>query len=516
MQSDTETEVLIVGAGPTGLTLACELLAAGIPFRIIDAAPTPVHESRALAIQARTLEVLERSGVTPALVDEGDRALAIALHARGRTIPFALFDDAVTETAYPFILFLSQARTEAILLERLQDQGVRIERGTRLEDLSQDADRVTVVVDGPEGRSTTTARYVVGCDGAHSAVRARTGIMFAGRSFPQTFVIGDLTVDRLDARRVHAFVATTGLLFFFPLGEPAPWRMLGMLPRGGPAEALDLEALQATADAYVAEAGDAPLTLSDPKWITGFTIQSRRATRFREGRVFLAGDAAHIHSPAGGQGMNTGIQDAVNLGWKLAQVIGGAAPDSLLDTYETERMPVARDLLRMTDRLFRMATSSNRLVAALRPRVAPVALGIATRSALVRRIAFRTLSEIALHYRGSVLSGDDGPRGPVLRAGDRLPDLEVLADGERVDVRRAIPTPGYLLLAFGSPHTGELEPLVQTVIVVDEQDAAARARFGFGPGHAATVLIRPDGYIACRSVGPEQAELREFLGRWAA
>ena len=519
MDAAPQHDVVIVGAGPTGLTLACELAAAGITFRIIDAAPTSVHESRALAIQARTLEVLERSGVTPALVAEGARALAVALHTPGRVVPFALFGDAIADTAYPFILFLSQARTEAILLARLREQGIEVERGTRLEQVSQDADGVRFTATGPAGRTTGTARFLVGCDGAHSAVRTGAGIPFAGRSFPQTFAIGDLEVDGLEPDRVHTFVARSGMLFFFPLGEPTTWRMLGMLPGGAPAGALDLADLQATVDTYVGESKGDRLSLRDPVWITAFTIQSRRATRFREGRVFLAGDAAHIHSPAGGQGMNTGIQDAVNLGWKLAQVLRGDAPDALLDTYEAERMPVARDLLRMTDRLFGLATSANPLIATARPRIAPFALRIANRSALVRRIAFRTLSEIALNYRRSALSRDEGARRGALRAGDRLPDLEVLAGGERIDVRKTLPTPGYLLLAFEAPSQPgpwtDLGPLVAKVLVIDAADTATRERFGFRAGQPASVLVRPDGYIACRSMGPEQRALRTQLRRWA-
>jgi 2-polyprenyl-6-methoxyphenol hydroxylase-like FAD-dependent oxidoreductase len=496
MVADRTAAVTIAGAGPTGLTLAVELLAAGIPFRIVDAAPGPVHESRALAIQARTLEVLDRSGVSPALVAAGDPARSISLHA-GRTVTVPLFDEANDETAYPFILFLSQARTEQLLLEHLEERGVVVERNVTVTGVLQDDDGVTTQLDTPRGPETLRTAYLVGCDGSHSAVRTASGIGFSGHGFPQSFAIADVEADGLQLERVHAFVSAAGILFFFPLGTPTTWRLLGMLPGPAGTSPLDLAAVQSLVDAYAV--GSPPIRLHDPVWITRFTVQSRRADRFRSGRVFLAGDAAHIHSPAGAQGMNTGIQDAVNLGWKLAQRLGGVAPDRLLATYDDERVPVARGVLRMTDRLFRMATTRNRLVASARPRLAPAVLGVVTRSRLLRRVGFRVVSQLALGYRRGPLTGGRA-RWNGLRAGDRLPDIEADVAGERVNLRRRLVTPGYLLVCVNAPAEGEwggaVTPLAAEV-----------------PGdRPAWVLVRPDGYVA--GIWRDPAGVRAFLQSW--
>ena len=237
-------------------------------------------------------------------------------------------------------------------------------------------------------------------------------------------------------------------------------------------------------------------------WVTTFKVQSRRAQRFREGRVFLAGDAAHIHSPAGAQGMNTGIQDAVNLGWKLAQVVQGAAPDELLDTYEDERLPVARDVLRMTDRLFTMATTSNRLIRWLRPRLAPSVLGAVSRNRFARRIGFRTVSQIALHYRDRMLVRTPGQsRWRGLRAGDRLPDIDVTVDGRTVNLRRSSVTPQYLLAGV---NVDPAEFAGAGMEVISATAAGERS---------AWLLIRPDGYIA--GIWGTAAGVRSYLRRWS-
>lgn len=502
MVDDETPAVTIVGAGPTGLALAVELLSAGVSFRIVDAAPGPVHESRALAIQARTLEVLDRAGVSPQLVAAGDPARSIALHARRAVTTLPLFDQANSETAYPFILFLSQSRTEQILLEHLESRGVVVERDVTVTAAQQDAERVTLTVEGPGGPEVLHTSYLVGCDGSHSAVRRTTGIPFIGRGFPQTFAIADLEADGLERDKVHAFVASSGIMFFFPLGTPATWRLLGMLPDAQDPAPLDRAELQALVDSYTS-GSVLEVRLHEPVWATRFTVQSRRAERFRSGRVFLAGDAAHIHSPAGAQGMNTGIQDAVNLGWKLAQVILLKAPDALLGTYGDERLPVARGVLRMTDRLFRMATTGNPLVAFARPRVAPAALSIVARSRALRLLGFRSVSQIALGYRRGRLAAAPGQvRWRGLRAGDRLPDVEVQVAGEAVNLRDRLLTPRYLLVAINAPEGGEWGDAVTELNARAPRDRPA------------WVLVRPDGYIA--GIWARPKGVRDYIRSWCA
>lgn len=389
-----EVDVLVVGCGPTGLALAAELRAWDVRFRVVDRSLDRVHESRALAIQARTLEVLARHGVTDRLLALGSRTVELHLHAGRRRTRAPLFDIGASDTAYPFLLFLSQATTEQVLTDHLADRGVTCERGTELVGLVPGPDGVLCRLRSRDGaEESVLARYVVGCDGAHSAVRRLAGIPFEGAAYPQSFVLADVEAEGLSPGAAHAFLAASGILFFFPLGSPASWRVLGMRsPDTAAAAPVDLADVQALADAYTGGA----VRLHDPVWMTDFRLHNRGAARYRAGRVLLAGDAAHIHSPAGGQGMNTGIQDAVNLGWKLALVTAGRAGSALLDTYEAERAPVGRLVLRFTDRAFTVATSDALLPRLGRTQLAPRAIPVVLGWRRGRAIAFRTISELGI------------------------------------------------------------------------------------------------------------------------
>jgi 2-polyprenyl-6-methoxyphenol hydroxylase-like FAD-dependent oxidoreductase len=285
-----------------------------------------------LGVQPRTLEILRGLEVAEELVARGNDAVWVELHADGRVVRIRLFGLGLDDTAYPFLLFVSQAETEQILGDHLAGRGVLVERGVELVGFHADPDTVTSTLRHPDGRTEhVRARYLVGCDGASSTVRRGAGIPFQGGTYPQTFALADLEADGLDRDAAHAFPGQVGILLFFPLGRPASWRMLAMHPtlqgRREPARP-SLEELQALADAMTSGS----VRLRDPVWQTYFGLQHRHASRYRAGRIFLAGDAAHIHSPAGAQGMNTGIQDAWNLGWKLALVSRGIADETLLDS----------------------------------------------------------------------------------------------------------------------------------------------------------------------------------------
>jgi 2-polyprenyl-6-methoxyphenol hydroxylase-like FAD-dependent oxidoreductase len=309
-----EIDVLVVGAGPTGLALAAQLQAYGTRFRIVDRQLDRVRESRALAVQPRTLEVLAGSGVTDEMIACGNQAVRLQMHFGSSVMPVPLFDIGIDDTAYPYLLFLSQAETERILVRRLAEHGVDIERGVELTQLQQSDGVVTCQLrHRDEHEETVQARSVVGCDGAHSTVRQEAGIAFTGAAYPQTFVLADIEADGIETGAAHVFISPRGMSFYFPLVAPATWRMLAMRPRTDttPVERpVTLDDVQALSDAYTARS----VRVRDPVWMTNFRLHNRGAARYRSGRVFLAGDAAHIHSPAGGQGMNTGIQDAVNLG----------------------------------------------------------------------------------------------------------------------------------------------------------------------------------------------------------
>jgi hypothetical protein len=354
---------------------------------------------------------------------------------------------------------------------------------------------------------------VAGCDGARSTVRAQAGVAFQGGTYPHTFVLGDLEADGLEPGAAHAYPTGSGILFFFPLVKPATWRMLAIRPADRHGE-VTLAELQAIVDSHAAD----PPRLRDPVWMTDFRLYLRGAARYRSGPLFLAGDAAHIHSPAGGQGMNTGIQDSVNLGWKLALVLRGQAREELLDTYEAERAPVGHEVLRLTDRLFRLATTERRAPRTVRTRLLPYLAPLVLRSNALRAAGLRTVAQLGIGYRDSPASADgDRPpwRGP--HAGDRLPDAP-LHNGQPGTLHRVLRTPGYHLLVCGpAPDADALARRwsgVLTVHRVGDRDATALRRLGVRRGAPAQVLVRPDGHVGYRCRGADLAGADAYLTRW--
>jgi 2-polyprenyl-6-methoxyphenol hydroxylase-like FAD-dependent oxidoreductase len=524
-------DVLVVGAGPTGLTLAAQLQAFGASVRIVDRQLDRVHESRALGVQPRTLEVLRGLGLAEELVARGNDAVWVQLHAGGRVVRIRLFGLGLDDTAYPFLLFVSQGETEQVLGDHVAGRGVPVERGVEVVGFHADPDAVTSTLRHRDGRTEQVrARYLVGCDGAGSTVRRAAGIAFQGGAYPQTFALADLEVDGLDPEAAHAFLAEEGIVLFFPLGRPASWRLLAMHPslqgRREPAQP-SLEELQALADALTGGG----VRLRDPVWRTYFGLQHRHATRYRDGRLFLAGDAAHVHSPAGAQGMNTGIQDAWNLGWKLALVSRGIADQALLDTYDAERRPVGGLVVRFTDRAFSVATSTNPLIRALRTQLVPRVLPLGLRFDRAVASGFRTVAQLNIGYRHSPAVQEGRPtlrRGS--RAGDRLPDARIARDGQACWLGEALAAPCFHLLLCGLPgdwHPSQLTALrhryPDTLAVhyltreatpgaLHDLDGNLFARLGVdGTAH---YLIRPDGHIGYRAGGDALAGLQRYLAHW--
>jgi 2-polyprenyl-6-methoxyphenol hydroxylase-like FAD-dependent oxidoreductase len=527
--------VLVVGGGPTGLALAAQLDALGATVRIVDRQLDRVHESRALVMLPRTLEVLRGLGVSETLVARGNDAVHLQMHFGKKLVRTRLFDIGLEDTAYPFLLFISQAETEAVLNEHLAARGVAVERGVELVGLAAEERQVACTLRHKDG-TTEQLRvgYVAGYDGAHSSVRRLAGIPFEGGSYPQTFVLADLEVDGdLERDAAHSFIAAPGMLFFFPLGRPASWRMGGMRPSlpgaSEPEEPAEpsLAELQAIADAFTG----GTLRLREPVWRTYFRLHHRQAVRYRAGRVFLAGDAAHVHSPAGAQGMNTGIQDAWNLGWKLALVDRGVANEALLDSYQPERWPIGRVVLRFTDRATAIATANTPVVRLIRTEIAPRFLGIVLRVSRLRAFGFRTLSQLRINYRASPAVDEEPPaprRGP--RAGDRLPDAHIVENGRERWLQEVLATPTYHLLLCGpaenwsNDQLGGLSERYAGLVAVHRlareasagvlHDARGEAFARLGVEQAAHYLVRPDGHIGYRSGTTDLRGLERHLARW--
>jgi 2-polyprenyl-6-methoxyphenol hydroxylase-like FAD-dependent oxidoreductase len=539
-----DLDVLVVGAGPSGLTLAGQLARFNVRFRIIDKALDRARESRALAVQARSLEVLQCLGLGEALAGRGRTTTRLLLHVdRDAPVAIDLGHLGRPDTRFPYILFVSQADTEAVLSEHLESLRIMIERGVELVGFQDDQDSLLCLLRHSGAREERMrVKYLVGCDGAHSTVRKGANISFEGGAYPQEFALGDVEADGLlPLGAIHAFGAGRGFAMFFPLGKPTTWRIMAM--EAGPplnrvisdhdevtTHELSLPELQAIVD----DPTFASVKLHDPAWLTRFRLHHRQAAQYRNGRAFLAGDAAHIHSPVGGQGMNTGIQDAWNLGWKLALVVHAQADDRLLDTYHSERWPVGRTLLRATDRLFGMfarSVSGSQAVMWLRRALVRGLVAPALARPSIRALGFHFVSQLGIHYRTSPMVAEGDPplrRGP--RAGDRLPDARVRRAGATTYLQQELSGPHLHLLLCGPVDAWDerqLSELVQRfprLIAITHLtrvegpgalvDVEAEALGRLGVETTAQYVVRPDGHVAFRCAGTDVGGASAYLARW--
>jgi 2-polyprenyl-6-methoxyphenol hydroxylase-like FAD-dependent oxidoreductase len=505
--------VLVVGAGPTGLTLAAQVHAHGGRVRIIERR-LERRPSRAFIVHPRTLEVLAPLGVVAELIARGDPSASATVRAAGRTARVTLARPGIKDTAYPFLLAIPQAAVEEVLEEHLRQVGVTVERGVELVSASQGRDAVQCVLRGPDGhRYQAEAGYLVGCDGANSTVRRTAGIRFPGRDYRPTLLIADLDAEGdLAPGAVNGYVGAGGILFLFPSPDAAGWRLLTVSPTPGPADPLDLATLQAAADRFTGGG----LRLRDLVWATTVRLRRGQATRYRAGRILLAGDAAHVHSPAGAQGMNTGIQDACNLGWKLALVATDRAGPQLLSSYHAERWPVARRVRQLTDLAFLIEAGDLPLLGWLRGHLAPLALPLLNGHP-IPAWAFRILGGLRIRYRGSP-AVEQGRPAPwrAIRAGDRLVDGLVVRDGEGVWLHQVLRAPGFHLLLCG--RAGDFDRVAAESLPsrcaaplsvhwlarepgpggLADPPGEVLGRLG---GGTAVYLIRPDGYVGYQSRG---------------
>jgi 2-polyprenyl-6-methoxyphenol hydroxylase-like FAD-dependent oxidoreductase len=476
--------VLVVGAGPVGLTMAAELARYRVPVRIIDKAPARTDKSKALVVWPRTLELLDRAGCADAFMSAGVTANAAAILSGQQTIARIGLDHIQSPFNCP--LMLPQSETERLLDEHLASLGATVERNLELISFVESADGVTCTCRHADGRDETIeASWLVGCDGAHSLVRNALGLAFEGDTLATNFILADVHVEGLSVpgTELAIFWHHEGVLLFFPLGS-GRYRIIadvGSQARHDPS----VDEVQA----IVHQRGADGTTISDPVWLSGFSVNERKVKDYRVGRVFVAGDAAHIHSPAGGQGMNTGMQDAINLAWKLAIVEHGHAGPAILDSYSAERSPVAEQVLAESGRMTRVGTVRNRLLQDVRNFVAHHVIGLT----FVQHAAAEQLSEITFDYRASPLNAGSakGLSGP--QPGQRIIAERPFGSGDR---------PCFTLMASNSDQA---ESILQRHAALLEPD------LGSPPDEAGIWLVRPDGYVAAVARAGDFQVIADFL-----
>ncbi len=499
------TEVLVVGAGPSGLVTALWLRRLGIAVRIIDKVDRPGTTSRALAVQARTLELYRQVGLHQVVLERGLEFAAINLWVRGQQVGRAAFGDIGKGLSrFPFVVMLPQDLHEELLIERLAAEGVPVERAVELVGFEERSGGVRAHLRTAAGQeSACEATFVVGCDGAHSTVRRSLGIEFPGGTYERTFYVADVQLRGPVANHeLHVALDDADFLAVFPIKGEGAGRLIGTVRR----EAEELGRPLTWDDVSGRAVERLQIRVDKVNWFSTYRVHHRVADRFRQGRAFLVGDAAHIHSPVGGQGMNTGIGDAVNLAWKLAMVVRGQADSRLLDSYQPERMAFAQRLVATTDRAFTFVTRDGALARLVRLGVIPRIIPSLTSRAAVRRFMFQAISQTAVTYRHSDLSAG---RAGAVRGGDRLPWV-ALADAPGGDNHASLDSVSWQVHVYGQP------PL-------DLQSAAARRgvplhTFPWTPPMEATglarnaaYLVRPDGYIALADPAARADRLERYL-----
>jgi 2-polyprenyl-6-methoxyphenol hydroxylase-like FAD-dependent oxidoreductase len=510
------TQVLVVGAGPTGLSLALWLAGAGVRVRIVERDAAPPRTSRAIAVQARTLELYRQLGIAEAAVARGRPLSALNVWVANEKVAHVPFGDIGSgRSRYPFVLMLAQDEHERLLTAELERAGVSVERGTALVGFDIHGDVVRARLATPSGRvEDCECAFLAGCDGAGSSVRHGLGLGFPGGTYSRMFYVADLDADGPGADgELHVALDEAGFLAAFPLPGDRRVRLIGTVEYDGPPSDDGGEPQPppnySWRDVDKRELERVGVRVREVRWFSSYHVHHRVVETFSAPPVFLLGDAAHIHSPVGGQGMNTGIGDAFNLGWKLADVLNGRAPHALLATYDLERRAFAERLVATTDRLFTLATRDGALARWVRTRAMPGVLPRLFETDRGRAFLFATVSQTRVRYRRSALS--EGHAG-IVHAGDRLPWFAQTGDGEG-DNFAPLRSRWWQAHVYGDPKPGldEVRAVCESrgVPLVQLPWRAAAGEAGLEPG--ALYLVRPDGYLAYVDPAARAAPLDQYL-----
>lgn len=520
METDLATDVIIAGAGPTGLALAAQLVRWGIDCMILDKKEHVTDLSKALVVHARTLEIYDQLGLAQKAVEQGAQVEhAVIIHGGKDRATLDFSEVGGRLSPFPFLLLFEQSKNERLLYGYLEQAGRPVLWNTTLTEITQDEDgvRATLQTEGESPR-TVAARYLVGCDGASSVTRHLLGLGFEGSTHPHIFYVADVEMEyEGDRSTLQVVFEADSFVLFFPMQGEKRWRLIGPLPayeqalREHPAqeEPISFDAIEAQVKTLLKR----PLDITKTNWFSTYKVHTRHAEVFGKGRCFLAGDAAHVHTPVGGQGMNTGIQDAYNLAWKLALVIKGQAASGLLDTYNTERLANAKRLLETTDRFFAIAAGDTWYQRFFRDHMLPNLANVAWRFDAVKELLFPTISQIGIHYPDSPLSHHAGDHGFQVKAGDRMPYF--LVDG--VSVYDHLRAPSFHLLAFAdgehgtAPVPSDLQAKYGHRLDFHAFPLLPRIAEIFGYDRAFSMLLRPDNHIALLAPNLSSEEVMGYL-----
>jgi 2-polyprenyl-6-methoxyphenol hydroxylase-like FAD-dependent oxidoreductase len=524
-------EVLVVGAGPVGLAAAAELTRHGVKCRIIDETPSQIGGTRAAVIHARTLEVFEDMGILSPILEKGVKVIGINLYSQSSRLIHTEYKE--MDSPYCFMIDLPQSQTERILIHHLENLGVKVQRNTKLNNIEHTENGVDVMLKQGESNLVPDAyAYVIGCDGADSTCRDLLEIPFPGSEYPDHWAVFDAKLDiPYDTQEIHIFLHEKGLLACFPLPEGRMRIICELQQEKEPTFELMREILK--------QRLSKDMKILQPSDLNLFTIHHRQATMQRKGRVFLAGNAAHLHSPVGGQGMNIGIQDVYNLAWKLALVHQGKAPPSLLDTYHQERYPIAQSVLSITDKLTKMITTKSPFLTLLRDATMSIA---GTFDKLKEQLPKR-FSQLYLRYDPSHIIVNNSHNHPPekIHIGTRIPDHTVKREKEDVRLFELFKGTHHTLLLFGGKkaskqalkkletlyNTLKNHPLIHTYILYRNEenltfcpnpkhclfDHEPSAHSHFGIIKSTAILIRPDGYIGYIQEPLDKETFNNYLGQ---
>ena len=506
------TDVLIIGAGPTGLSLACQFVRYGVDFLIVEKKEGVTPYSKAIGVHARTLEIYEQMDLSRSALEQGTIGGKARMLVDGEVraeVNFSSIGEGLSP--YPFVLMLEQSKNEQLLYDYLQSHGKDVYWNTELESFTVGDSDVTAIVRTGDGESRTIkARYLVGCDGPKSLVRHSLGLAFGGSTFERMFYVADAQVDwGFSHDALHVCLAKESFAVFFPLKGEKRYRLVGVFPEEFAKDEGDV--LYEEIEARVRELAKLELDIHDVEWFSTYKVHTRHASRFSAGRCFLAGDSAHIHSPAGAQGMNTGIQDAYNLAWKLAFVLRGAGGPNLLETYNEERLENAKNLLRTTDRMFQLAAGDEWWIALLRTNVLPPAANYLLSLESVRNFIFPLISQTGINYRHSSLSRHAGDEDFKVKAGDRMP--YIVLDGSSVYDR--LREPKFHVLAFSNEQSesGAGNTEFEQYADFHHFQLTREVKELFGTDQPFVVFLRPDNYIGSISSGTT-AQSARLLDHW--